>query len=147
MILSHKRALWIPSTPGVLQVLDPIPPRFAPRPSSHAHLDDVEPKDIPGPSVPLPPDLRNPGDGPTLPPDDTLGRRPPLPRRPRLHLDERHQRPPSGHQIQLLMPQPETVGLDGPAAAHEIGHGHPLTPETAALARVLPLAARNQPGP
>jgi hypothetical protein len=61
-----------------------------------------------------------------------------------LDLDERHQVAPSSYQIDIVVPQPEAMGFDVPAASREIGQSNPFSPKASELMQVYPLGSGSE---
>jgi len=59
-------------------------------------------------------------------------------------LHEGDQPSPADHQVDVVVPQPESVRFDAPPAADQKRHGHALTPESAAVAGIGPLGHGNR---
>ena len=107
--------------------------------TSIEHLNQVESVLLPDRPVPSNPEGRDhPEDGP-LPPTDRLGHRPERRRGPGFDFDERHHLPPPGHQIDVVVAQPEPVGLDPPTRGFEIAGRRDFSGQAATMARVSPL--------
>src|SRR5690349_11009014 len=89
--------------PRILQVVHPAAPTLQP------HLDHIESEGIPRPAMPLAPDLGDLRDGPLLPPDDALDRPPEAGRGAGLHLDHGDEAALACYDIQLAMPETESM--------------------------------------
>ncbi len=109
-------------------------------------FDHIKPVEIPGPTVPEAPDLRDPPQRLPLAPADRLTAPSEGLPVPSLHFNEGDQCSTADHQIQLVAPHPEPVGLDPPARITEMEDGELLTRETETVAGIGPVIGRGGSG-
>lgn len=106
-------------------------------------LDHIEPVEISGPTMPEAPDLRHPAQRLPLAPADRFTAPPEGLSLPSLHFNEGDQCTTADHQIQLVAPHPEPVGLDPPARVAEMEDGEFFPLETETVARIGPVIGRD----
>jgi hypothetical protein len=106
----------------------------------------IEPILVPCPAAPQDPRPGRPFKCPALPRPDSLLAGPETIRAPSLDLDERHQRPLAGDQVEVMAAHAESVRLNVPAPAHEPASGGELCLPSVAVTRVGPFGGGNAVG-
>src|SRR6185503_19557365 len=88
--------------------------------------DEIEAVAVSGEPESGPPELGQPAQDFALALVDRLLRMPEAHRRAGLDLDERNQVSQPGHEVHVVMSEPEAVGLDAPPRAQQMRHGDSL---------------------
>lgn len=114
--------------------------------ASTVDFNDVESVEVPCPTVPEPPDFRDPPECLSLPPPDRLATAPEGVPMPGLDLDEGHERAPADHQVKFIAPNAEAVGHDGPAGIAKMNDSQFLTLQAEAVAGISPVIGRDGSG-
>lgn len=117
---------------------------FVPSPPALPNRHQIEPIDIVRPAVSKPPDLRKASEDDPLAASDRLDRGAARERAPGLHFNERNDRFPPGHEIEIVTTPSKAVRLDIPSAGSEEGQRDTLTRHSAPLPRVFPLCRGNE---
>jgi hypothetical protein len=114
--------------------------------ASTVDFDDIESVEIPRPTVPEPPDLRDSPEGLSLPPSDCFPTPPESLPMAGFDLDEGDERAAADHQVQFIAPNAEAVGLDFPAGIPKVDDGQLLALKAEPVARIGPVIGRDRAG-
>lgn len=105
--------------------------------------DEVEPEPVGGEPEPHPPELGEAAKHGTFSVSDCLLRMSEAKRGAGLDLDKGHQVPKPGHEIQVVMSEPEAMGLDTPTRLQQVCDGDSLPCVAPAMPGVGPLRDRD----